>query len=150
MLVKPRRGKNYCHNLLARRGRQLEGGGTGIGLEVDACIDINECVVSAEHFSIPNLCQERPYCFWIGLRVEDLLVCLCLYTWLCHMPAGTLLGWWCVCHTYWEEGHGVTGPRGRWECSVERGNRPNLRKAGSFLFWGEGTQRTLSSLWIPS
>ncbi len=26
-------------------------------------IDIRDCVVSAERFSIPVLCQERPYCF---------------------------------------------------------------------------------------
>lgn len=55
-------GKITATNLLEREGGCMR----GAYLSSAVCgysIDICDCVVSAEHFSIPPQCQEKPYCF---------------------------------------------------------------------------------------
>lgn len=122
------------------------GGGMEVVLYMDTVLTYGTvlCLLNASAFLS---CARKGYivfelnCHFLR---NDLVMCFCISVCVCHTPAGTLLAWWCVCHAYWEEGYRVAEPGGRWECTEGRGNRPNLRKAGSFLFWVHGTQRTLS------
>lgn len=89
------------------------------------------CAVSPEHFIISVTDQEGHYCF------PNVLVCVCLLHASWHTP--------CVCAMHAEEGWGGSQCHGVVEsapCREETGF--SLRKAGNFLFWGQGIQRTLS------
>lgn len=82
-----------------------------------------------------NHLQGGPFCF------PNVLMCVC-----CTVAGTLLVRVPCMLRKVGgSQGHGVAGSAPRREetgCS--------LRKAGNFLFWREGIQRTLSLLWIPS
>lgn len=134
-LVKLSQREKLLPQFVREGGRGMASGGWGMleyccmWIQHNSAVygDICDCV-SDEHLSIPILCQEGPYCFQIECHFFCECVCVCLTCQLAHCSANRVYA------IRTEEGYRVTGPRGCWECTEERGNRPNLRKAGSFLF----------------
>lgn len=94
-------------------GIHLGGGGYWHWTVCGRSIDRNYCVGSAERFSIPILCQERPYCFWIELKYHflrnDLFVCLCVTCQLAHSLAVGVYAIHSGRKVTRSQGHGVAG-----------------------------------------
>lgn len=106
------------------------GGGTGGGGVLESCCIWIQywhtwlcCVCWTLQHSNPVPGKAILFLSWTQVSFSEgwfsgVLVCVCVHACacvcacVCHMPAGTLLGWWCVCHTYWEEGYRATGSLG--------------------------------------
>lgn len=131
-----------------REGGGAWGWGTGTALYVDALLtEISVlCLLNTSAF---QPCARKGHIVFelnSSIIFWEMIYCrVCVFAWVCvrsQLAHSLSDGVYAI-----QTGRKVTGSQGlrvTGSALWKRGNRPNLRMAGSFLFWVEGTQRTLS------